>query len=61
MEIPCPRDMNDENLMRHIATFYYLTKIEKGIFEALGLKTLGVIEVAEVGRVYTNENTYGQG
>jgi hypothetical protein len=49
MEIPCSRDMNDEELIRHIATFYYLTKIEKGILEALGLKNLGMIEVAEVG------------
>ncbi|CAK7237830.1 hypothetical protein SBRCBS47491_010164 [Sporothrix bragantina] len=48
LEVPCPHNMDDRAFLQHIARFYYLQKMRKGLLEVMGFKTLGVVEVVEM-------------
>lgn len=49
MELPCLWDMDDKMIIQHIREFYYLRRCERGLKEALGLKSLELVEIVEVG------------
>ena len=48
IEIPGLSDMDDNALIQDIRRFYYLKKAQRGLFGALGLKSLDFIEVGKV-------------
>jgi hypothetical protein len=48
IEIPCLSTMDDNSLIQNIRRFYYLKKAQRGLFGALGLKSLDFIEVGKV-------------
>jgi hypothetical protein len=48
IEIPCLSAMDDNALIQNIRRFYYLREAQRGLFGALGLKSLDFIEVGKV-------------
>jgi hypothetical protein len=48
LEIPCRRDMDDNLFFQQISRFYYLRKVEIGLVEMIGFKSLNYIEVVKV-------------
>lgn len=55
LEVPCPQNMDNQALLKHVMTFYHLQKMRSGILEALGFRTLGFVEMVHMhnGRLKT--------
>jgi hypothetical protein len=48
LEIPCSSALDDEALIKHLQSFYCLTRMGGGLFEFLGARSGHRIDVVEV-------------